>query len=103
MIIPPYVNTTPHYQHDCDKCTYLGTQFMQTRYWDIYFCNDVLGRTIIIRYDDKGSCYTSCAVKFARNLVDMDLMTRELFKFALEKYDEHENYCEALAYDMYAI
>jgi hypothetical protein len=44
----------PRYNHDCDKCTYLG----QYEEYDLYFCSKFLP-TVIARYGNDGPLYTS--------------------------------------------
>ena len=59
----------PKFQHDCTKCIYLGTtavRIYQNRkltlhYVDHYIC----GRTVLARYSNKPSDYTSTSCGYA--------------------------------------
>jgi|GEM_PF-2231443 len=62
---------TPKYEHDCEKCEYLGTFFD----YDVYLCREDRhrGGTIIARYDDEGPDYYSSSVApLMRQLSDPD-------------------------------
>lgn len=45
----------PRYQHDCDKCQFIGIDVE----YDIYFCKNCDGGTWIARYGDDGYEYAS--------------------------------------------
>lgn len=50
------------YKHDCKRCTFLGTHEEIAGYLhaDLYFCNQLHKLpTVIARYSDEGSDYTS--------------------------------------------
>jgi hypothetical protein len=47
----------PRYNHDCDKCVFLG----EYEEYDLYFCGQgtLLTSTVIARYSNNGEDYTS--------------------------------------------
>lgn len=52
------MNKTPHFTHDCSKCTHLGTiasKLSDDGVVDLYVCNG----SYIVRYGDDGPEYTS--------------------------------------------
>lgn len=53
------VDVQPFYQHDCDKCVYLGSATINTVNVDFYVCDSGLWPTIITRHSDEGSDYES--------------------------------------------
>lgn len=58
---------TPRYQHDCERCQFLG----QHNEADLYFCERVgFGPTVIARYGDEGLDYISGLV-MAQHYADL--------------------------------
>lgn len=54
--------STPRYEHDCDRCVYLG----QHQEHDLYYCEqDAAGRTLVARYGSDGSDYYSSGIALA--------------------------------------
>ena len=49
--------TQPQFQHDCTKCTFIGTY----KHYDLYVCShsDKRMDTLIARYGDSGDAYVS--------------------------------------------
>lgn len=48
--------TVVRYKHDCATCKYLGAH----EDYDLYYCGgDRVGPTVVARYGDDGSAYTS--------------------------------------------
>ena len=52
---------SPHYEHDCEKCVFLGRS--SDGYTDLYFCNASDGPTVVARYGSLGHQYTSLLVE----------------------------------------
>ena len=49
--------TKPYWQHDCDKCAYLGSRQYDDKYYDFYFCTEMSGDGVgtgIIREGNNG-------------------------------------------------
>lgn len=57
----------PLFTHDCDRCTFLGTATDPEGGCeaDLYHCLDIIGPTVIARWSNEGSDYSSGMV-FAR-------------------------------------
>ena len=55
----------PQFTHDCDECTFLGrdNDTNTDTPVDMYFCEQKGLPTIIMRYGNKGSEYTSAPIK----------------------------------------
>jgi hypothetical protein len=50
----------PRFEHDCEKCVFLGRLGLPEGYYDLYFCEQ--GRdfpTVIARFGDDGPDYNS--------------------------------------------
>jgi hypothetical protein len=66
----------PRYEHDCNACTFLG----QYEDYDLYFCLRGGNRpTVIYRYGDEGSQYSS-----GLELADLSPQLGEARKRAIE-------------------
>lgn len=72
----------PRFQHDCDRCVFLGAFSEENHNCDLYFCSQGgLGPTLLARYSDKGPDYVSgwnvgqnaAERKLVRNLGDGEL------------------------------
>jgi hypothetical protein len=63
MLVP--VEDKPTWQHDCDKCRFLGCTIGGGRMVDCYVCNEDYARkqgrapTIVARFSDEGRDYYS--------------------------------------------
>jgi hypothetical protein len=59
--------SAPLFTHDCDRCTFLGTETDPEGgcLADLYHCLDIIGPTVIARWSNEGRDYTSGMV-FAR-------------------------------------
>lgn len=64
----PIVATVPQYEHDCDKCIFLGSYLWERNpfnhftndWYDLYYCGyDLFGPTIISRFSNDGPDYNS--------------------------------------------
>lgn len=62
--------SSPGYEHDCEDCEFLGfvsgthprnTNPVQVVY-DLYYCKNCDGGTVIARYGSKGPQYSSCPI-----------------------------------------
>lgn len=49
--------------HDCDDCEFLGDYQHDDEDYDLYYCPKSDGGTILARYDDEGSSYTSLSIE----------------------------------------
>lgn len=49
----------PNFQHDCNTCQLLGRVIIKGIVWDLYFCSTLTWPTLVARYSDGGSRYTS--------------------------------------------
>jgi hypothetical protein len=47
--------TQPRYEHDCDRCTFLGQQGTE----DVYYCQQGPIPTVVFRWGDDGPAYQS--------------------------------------------
>lgn len=51
---------TKHYEHDCDDCVSLGDYRCQYgTLYELYFCKQMGVPTVIARYGNEGSAYSS--------------------------------------------
>ena len=50
---------TPKFKHDCDECVFLGRYQVLASSCDLYFCQKAGFPTVIGRFSDEGSDYTS--------------------------------------------
>ena len=51
---------SPIYQHDCKRCTYLGSCEYEGRSYDLYSCDQWgLEETVVARFGDDGPDYMS--------------------------------------------
>lgn len=50
----------PHFEHDCDRCVFLGN-YSDDHYAkaDLYWCDPATGQTVIVRYSDEHPDYSS--------------------------------------------
>lgn len=62
---------TPRYEHDCERCRFLGTVAAPNRgadgVADLYVCVDVgqtMGPSVVVRYSDDGPDYSSIPRQF---------------------------------------
>lgn len=55
---------TPLYEHDCDRCVFLGTAVWQHRLCDWYVCPQGGWPTVVRRYSDEPSGYDSSETFF---------------------------------------
>lgn len=65
----------PKYQHDCEKCHYLGTgkcPVLGEDEFDFYICTGPTGRSMIARYGSEGPEYTSGVLFGCEELTDLD-------------------------------
>lgn len=65
----------PKYQHDCEKCKYLGTgtcPALGEDEFDFYICTSSIGRSIIARYGSEGPEYTSGVLFGCEELTALD-------------------------------
>ena len=46
---------TPRYEHDCERCHFLGRH----KQYDLYYCDYGRDPTLLARYDSYGSSYLS--------------------------------------------
>ena len=63
------------YQHDCEKCHYLGTgkcPALGEDEFDFYICTGPTGRSMIARYGSEGPEYTSGVLFGCEELTDLD-------------------------------
>lgn len=77
------------FKHDCDTCRFLGTVtgpnprmavFNPTPItFDLYYCATCDGGTVIARYSDVGSYYSSCPV----NMLHKEINPALLWAYAL--------------------
>lgn len=54
--------TTPKYEHDCKRCTFLGREFIEGKWMDLYHCMQGINLTlptVIVRSGNSGEDYTS--------------------------------------------
>lgn len=59
----------PLWRHDCPQCVPLGT----FTFHDLYFCQGILGGTVLARYGNDGPEYLSTPVEILLdNLSDID-------------------------------
>lgn len=66
----------PRFKHDCDRCVFLGKYDPHGGgSYDLYFCADDGGGTVVARYDNHGADYTSHRVETIRPM--------------LKKHDKH--------------
>lgn len=56
----------PMYKHDCDNCVFHGTISDK----DVYTCGNDGDKTIVVRYSDEGSDYSSSSI-YSDELVDL--------------------------------
>jgi hypothetical protein len=57
---------TPKWKHDCHKCSYLGSTFLQRDLLDWYTCGTGYNKTVIARHGDDGPEYWSLPVDVMR-------------------------------------
>lgn len=70
---------TPLFDHDCDRCTFLG-RFKGS---DLYFCNQSSNRpTVIARHSSDGRDYTS-GIVFADTIEELGEAKRRATKLQL--------------------
>lgn len=50
------------YQHYCDKCRYLQPLRINNVHYDVYFCNGILGGSVLARFSSTASDYWSMPV-----------------------------------------
>ena len=65
----------PKYQHDCEKCHYLGTgkcPALGEDEFDFYICTGSIGRSMIARYGSEGPEYTSAPLFSCEMLTALD-------------------------------
>ena len=67
LLIAQDATAKPRYEHDCDKCQYLG-RYSDEQYdeADLYYCDRE--PTVIVRYADDGPSYSSGMVLADRGL-----------------------------------
>mgnify|MGYP000101909513 CR=1 FL=1 len=65
--LPSPEREKPQFEHDCSHCTFLG-RFDDGRPCDLYWCQGLIETTVIARYSDEGSDYTSGMIFADRNL-----------------------------------
>jgi len=71
----------PRFQHDCDKCIFLG-HFNEH---DVYFCPKSNGGSLLARYGDDGPDYASspvCCLAVSMRHTDVDYI--QAWKQALQ-------------------
>lgn len=76
-----------HYQHDCNKCIYLGDYTLKDTIYDLYWCDSsILGASLISRYDNEGPDYFSShtpdcfAAGFQPGPLELQILSRALLK-----------------------
>jgi hypothetical protein len=70
------INDAPLFVHDCDSCLFLGNSHDQK--YDIYFCPQCDGGSIVIRHGSEGPDYYSTMISLALNR-DSDSEISQLF------------------------
>jgi hypothetical protein len=59
------MRSKPLFVHDCDSCLFLGNPHKKE--YDIYFCPQCDGGSIVIRHGDEGPDYYSTMISLALN------------------------------------
>ena len=72
---------SPVWEHDCNECIFLGLYLSH----DLYYCKKGPGPTLIARWGDEGSEYTS-GIQFGVQYKDnLDSPMGEAYRLAIEK------------------
>ena len=85
---------TKKYQHDCDRCTFLGTYSGHYTHsdgsvgrectWDLYYCGTHTTGTLLCRYGNEGHEY--CSFEINKELPHIDLYPyKECYERAIAK------------------
>lgn len=80
----------PLYTHDCDQCVFCGHMpFRERNIADVYICRRTKTRarvhtTVVVRYSDEGSEYTSLPIEIAERRPDY----AEAIRLANKKLDD---------------
>ncbi len=80
----------PRYNHDCDKCQFLGHH----KDADVYLCKGFLGRTMILRYSSECSDYCSSPLFCCVDFTEIDLFA--LYNGLELTEEEEERVCKIL-------
>ncbi|RYD66033.1 MAG: hypothetical protein EOP83_06050 [Verrucomicrobiaceae bacterium] len=74
----------PAYEHDCEKCVYLGTTEQHKVPTDHYWCGDsALGMpTLIRRYGSEGSDYSTVPISMARKMISQG---QDMFQYTYNR------------------
>ena len=80
----------PTFKHDCNGCKFISSAIIMGRLYDFYYCQpdkvrSDLDVTLLARYSDEGSHYSSADLMTARRSID----TWPLMKYAVEQYNKH--------------
>lgn len=70
---------TPKFTHDCDRCTFLGTHLG----YDVYRCAQCTGPTMVARYGNEGSEYTSGSVEVVADSLGRGYSVQGYFAIAI--------------------
>lgn len=79
---------TPKFKHDCDGCIFLSWVPIGPEGHDLYFCPKCDGGSIIARYGDEGSQYSSAPWQIAEQIIDTSETNEgswQVFKEALRE------------------
>ena len=80
----------PRYKHVCDDCKFLGHH----KDADVYLCKGSLGRTMILRYGDECSNYSSSPLFCCVDFSEIDLFA--LYNGLELTTEEEEKVCKIL-------